>query len=116
MIETSLVIWAVGFTGQPIDGLPFGVDRGVVPNRAGRVIDMPAGRPVPGVYCSGWVKRGASGVIGTNRIDSRDSRVVDSGLHERTLSRSARGLGIICRPRTGATARPAGGRRMAANR
>lgn len=73
VIETSLVIWAVGFTGQPIDGLPFDVDRGVVPNRAGRVIDMPAGRPVPGGYCSGWVKRGASGVIGTNRTDSAET-------------------------------------------
>lgn len=73
MIETSLVIWAVGFTGQPIDGLPFDVDRGVVPNRAGRVIDMPAGRPMPGVYCAGWAKRGASGIIGTNRIDSAET-------------------------------------------
>lgn len=73
MIETSLVIWAVGFTGQPIDGLPFDVDRGVVPNRAGRVIDMPAGRPMPGLYCAGWAKRGASGVIGTNRIDSAET-------------------------------------------
>ena len=73
VIEASLVVWAVGFTGQPIEGLPFDVDRGVVPNRAGRVIDTSTGRPVPGVYCAGWVKRGASGVVGTNRVDSAET-------------------------------------------
>ncbi|ABL80161.1 MULTISPECIES: FAD-dependent oxidoreductase [unclassified Nocardioides] len=73
VIETSLVIWAVGFTGQPIDGLPFDGDRGVLPNREGRVIDLRGGRPVPGVYCTGWAKRGASGVIGTNRVDAAET-------------------------------------------
>ncbi|WP_395656544.1 FAD-dependent oxidoreductase [Nocardioides sp.] len=73
VIETSLVIWAVGFTGQPIEGLPFDGDRGVLPNRAGRVIDLRSGRPVPGVYCTGWVKRGASGVLGTNRVDAAET-------------------------------------------
>ncbi|HCB02867.1 MAG TPA: FAD-dependent oxidoreductase [Nocardioides sp.] len=73
VIETSLVVWAVGFTGQPLTGLPFDEDRGVVPNRAGRVIDMHSGRRVPGVYCTGWVKRGASGVIGTNRVDASET-------------------------------------------
>jgi ferredoxin--NADP+ reductase len=73
VIETSLVIWAVGFTGQPVPGLPFDGDKGVVPNRAGRVIDWHTGRPVPGVYCTGWVRRGASGVVGTNRFDASET-------------------------------------------
>lgn len=73
LIETSLVVWAVGFTGQAIDGVPFDVDRGVVPNRAGRATDPSTGEIVPGVYCAGWLKRGASGVIGTNRVDSAET-------------------------------------------
>ncbi len=73
VIEASLVVWALGFTGHPIDGLPFDADTGTVPNRAGRVTDLSTGRVVPGVYCSGWAKRGASGVIGTNRVDSAET-------------------------------------------
>jgi ferredoxin--NADP+ reductase len=64
-IECSVVIRAVGYRGAPMPGLPFDEASGCVPHAAGRVVD--AGSPVPGTYVVGWVKRGPSGVIGTNK-------------------------------------------------
>ncbi|PKH38526.1 ferredoxin--NADP+ reductase [Nocardioides alpinus] len=72
-LETSLVIRAVGFRGRPVPGMPFDIERGVLPNNAGRVVDPQNGRPVRGIYCAGWIKRGPSGVIGTNRVDSAET-------------------------------------------
>jgi ferredoxin--NADP+ reductase len=66
LIETSLALRAIGFYGTPIEGLPFDVASGTIPNADGRVLDE-HGQPLPGVYVTGWIKRGPSGVIGTNR-------------------------------------------------
>ncbi|MCX5045337.1 FAD-dependent oxidoreductase [Aldersonia sp. NBC_00410] len=66
VIETSLVLRSIGYRGTEIAGLPYDVAAGVVPNDRGRVLDAD-GVPVPGVYVSGWIKRGPRGVIGTNR-------------------------------------------------
>jgi ferredoxin/flavodoxin---NADP+ reductase len=66
VIETPLVLRSIGYRGSQIDGLPFDADRGVVPNTDGRVTGDD-GEPVPGVYVTGWIKRGPRGVIGTNR-------------------------------------------------
>lgn len=66
-IPCGLVIRAVGYRGLPIAGLPFDETTGTVTNAAGRVIDPDSGEPVPGQYVAGWIKRGATGVIGTNR-------------------------------------------------
>jgi len=65
VLATSLVLRSIGYHGTPVSGLPFDADNGVLPNDGGRVLD--AGRPMPGVYTAGWVKRGPRGVIGTNR-------------------------------------------------
>jgi ferredoxin--NADP+ reductase len=65
VIETSLVLRSVGYRGTPIDGLPFDPDRCIVPNDGGRVTE--SGTAMPGVYVTGWIKRGPRGVIGTNR-------------------------------------------------
>lgn len=65
ILETSLVLRSIGYHGTPVAGLPFDAAAGVLPNDRGRVLD--AGRPIPGVYAAGWIKRGARGVIGTNR-------------------------------------------------
>ncbi|MBS9375021.1 4Fe-4S binding protein [Rhodococcus sp. B50] len=67
VLASSLVLRSVGYRGRPIPGLPFDTDRGTVPNVAGRVVDSVEGRPVPGLYVAGWIKRGPTGVIGTNR-------------------------------------------------
>src|SRR5262249_45912209 len=46
--------------------------RGTLPNDGGRVLDA-AGTPLPGVYCAGWIKRGPTGVIGTNKKDATET-------------------------------------------
>ena len=71
-IETSLVLRSVGYTGSPIAGLPFDPTLGVVRNDCGRVLDDDA-EPIPGVYVTGWIKRGPKGVIGTNRTCAHET-------------------------------------------
>lgn len=65
-IQTSLVLRSIGYRGVPVDGLPFDKANGTIPHDRGRVTDE-SGQPVPGVYVTGWIKRGPQGVIGTNR-------------------------------------------------
>ena len=67
-IPTGLVFRSVGYRGVPIPGLPFDEQQGIVPNVEGRVLRN--GQPLPFVYVSGWIKRGPSGVIGTNKSDA----------------------------------------------
>ncbi|MGW0180730.1 FAD-dependent oxidoreductase [Nocardia sp. NPDC003345] len=71
-LDASLVVRAVGYRGQPIPGLPFDEQRGVLPTESGRVVDE-SGAPVPGVYAAGWIKRGPRGVIGSNRADAAET-------------------------------------------
>jgi len=52
--------------------VPFDDDRATIRNADGRVLDD-AGAPIPGVYCTGWIKRGPSGVIGTNKKDATET-------------------------------------------
>lgn len=66
VIGTSLVLRSIGYRGVPLPELPFDETLGTVPNDRGRVIDG-EGNLVPGVYVTGWIKRGPQGVIGTNR-------------------------------------------------
>jgi len=68
-LDVGLVVRAVGYTGEPIAGLPFDAATGTVPNVAGRVVDAD-GAPVPGQYVTGWIRRGPTGVIGTNKHDA----------------------------------------------
>ncbi len=62
---------SIGYQGEPLDGVPFSDKRGVIPNEGGRV--MSDGEQVPGLYAVGWIKRGPSGVIGTNKKDAQDT-------------------------------------------
>ena len=64
-IDAGLVLRAIGYAGTPVAGLPFDHSRGVIANQAGRVVGP--GGPLPGAYTAGWIKRGPSGVIGTNK-------------------------------------------------
>jgi ferredoxin--NADP+ reductase len=68
-LDVDMVFRSVGYRGVPVAGLPFH-DWGVVPNESGRVIDPENGEPVTGVYVSGWIKRGPTGIIGTNKPDA----------------------------------------------
>ena len=66
-LDTGLVLTSIGYRGKPIRDLPFDESAAVVPNDGGRVVDRSSGTPVPGAYVAGWIKRGPSGFIGTNK-------------------------------------------------
>ncbi|MFK4071619.1 FAD-dependent oxidoreductase [Streptomyces sp. NPDC029674] len=70
-IPAQLVLRSVGYRGVPLEGLPFDAGRGTVPHAAGRVLRD--GVPSPGEYVAGWIKRGPTGVIGTNRPCSKET-------------------------------------------
>ena len=64
-IPCGLVFRSVGYRGVAIPGLPFDEERGVIPNDRGRV--------EPGLYVAGWIKRGPTGVLGTNKKDTTET-------------------------------------------
>ncbi|WP_343710346.1 FAD-dependent oxidoreductase [Mycobacterium sp.] len=66
-LDAGLILTSIGYHGNAIRGLPFDEKAGVVPNDRGRVVDPSSGRPVPGAYVAGWIKRGPTGFIGTNK-------------------------------------------------
>jgi ferredoxin--NADP+ reductase len=72
IVPCGIVFRSVGYRGVPLPGIPFDESRGTIPNSGGRVLDA-AGTPVPGLYCAGWIKRGPSGVIGTNKKDATET-------------------------------------------
>lgn len=66
-VDAGLVLTSIGYRGVPVPDLPFDQNAAVVPNHAGRVVDPASGRPVPGAYVTGWIKRGPTGFIGSNK-------------------------------------------------
>ncbi len=70
-LDAQMVLRSVGYRGLPIPDLPFDQQDGVIPNVAGRVLR--AGVPTPGEYVAGWIKRGPTGVIGTNKRDAQET-------------------------------------------
>ncbi|MEV0097163.1 FAD-dependent oxidoreductase [Streptomyces sp. NPDC050738] len=70
-IEAQLVLRAVGYRGAPPAGLPFDPASGTVPHEAGRMLRE--GAQAPGEYVAGWIKRGPTGVIGTNRPCAKET-------------------------------------------
>ncbi len=71
-LEAQMVLRSVGYQSVPLDGVPFDERAAVVPNAAGRVLG-PDGTPLPGEYVAGWLKRGPTGVIGTNKSDAAET-------------------------------------------
>jgi ferredoxin/flavodoxin---NADP+ reductase len=69
-IPVGLVFRSIGYKGVALPDVPFDARGGIIPNREGRVIDPQTGEVVQGQYVVGWIKRGPSGVIGTNKPDS----------------------------------------------
>lgn len=83
-VTCDMVIRAVGYRGIGLQGVPYDASTGTIPNRGGRVLD--GDDAVPGLYVAGWIKRGPSGIIGTNKKDAAETvhaLFKDSG---RTLS------------------------------
>jgi ferredoxin/flavodoxin---NADP+ reductase len=69
VVPADLVVRSVGYRGHALPGLP--LDGGTVPNEAGRVLRD--GAPSTGEYVAGWIKRGPTGVVGTNKHDARET-------------------------------------------
>jgi ferredoxin--NADP+ reductase len=72
-IEAGIVFRSIGYRGVALPGVPFDDQRCTIPNAQGRVLDPDAGAPVRGEYVVGWIKRGPSGVIGTNKKDAHET-------------------------------------------
>ncbi len=72
-LDVDMVFRSVGYRGVPLAGLPFHERWGVVPNEKGRVVDPDTQQPLAGVYVAGWIKRGPTGVIGTNKPDAGET-------------------------------------------
>jgi ferredoxin--NADP+ reductase len=71
-LECGLVFRSVGYRGVAVPDVPFDERRGTIRNESGRVLDE-AGEPLPAVYCAGWIKRGPTGIIGTNKKDANET-------------------------------------------
>jgi NADPH-dependent glutamate synthase beta subunit-like oxidoreductase len=71
VLPADLVVRSVGYRGMPLPGLPVDERSGTVPHETGRVLRD--GRPSPGEYVAGWIKRGPSGVVGHNKHDARET-------------------------------------------
>src|SRR5512135_1700550 len=72
-LDAGLVFRSVGYRGVPLPDIPFHDRWGVILNERGRVVDPASKQPIVGLYTSGWIKRGPSGVVGTNKPDSVES-------------------------------------------
>jgi ferredoxin--NADP+ reductase len=71
-IECGLVLRSVGYRAVPLPDVPFDERHFVLPNERGRVL-APDGEPLPGVYAVGWIKRGPTGILGTNKRDAEET-------------------------------------------
>lgn len=70
--EMGQVYRAVGYFGSPLEQIPFDPDSGVIPNHGGRVVDA-SGEIVPGMFATGWIKRGPVGLIGHTKSDAKET-------------------------------------------
>lgn len=84
-LPVQMVFRSVGYRGVPLEGLPFHERWGIVPNEKGRVLRSESDAPQIGHYVTGWIKRGATGVIGTNKPDAAET--VDAMLEDRAKGR-----------------------------
>jgi ferredoxin--NADP+ reductase len=75
-LAAGIVLRSIGYRGVALPGVPFDERRATIPHEEGRVIDPATQAPIRGEYTVGWIKRGPSGVIGTNKKDAHET--VDS--------------------------------------
>ncbi len=90
-ISAGLAFRAIGYRGIPLPGVPFDERSGVIPNERGRILDPDAGAPLAGEYVVGWIKRGPTGVIGTNKKDAQET--VDAVLADLGAARNGAAAG-----------------------
>jgi len=72
-LETGLVMRSIGYYGTALPGVPFDERAGTIPNERGRVTESKGGAVIPGLYAVGWIKRGPTGLIGTNKNDAKET-------------------------------------------
>ena len=84
-LPMGIVFRSIGYRGVRLPGVPFKESWGVILNEAGRVMDPETGEPVLGEYTAGWIKRGATGVIGTNKPDAAET--VEAMLQDASVGR-----------------------------
>ena len=72
VIPCGIVLRSVGYRGVGIPGVPFDERGGTISNAEGRIVGED-GTAIPGLYCAGWIKRGPTGVIGTNKKDATET-------------------------------------------
>jgi ferredoxin--NADP+ reductase len=91
LIDAGLLLTSVGYAGRPVPGLPFDAVTHTVPHVLGRVVDPGSGEVLAGTYVTGWIKRGPTGFLGTNRSDSRETvRSLVEDLNQGRLARRPR--------------------------
>jgi ferredoxin--NADP+ reductase len=89
-LDTGLVFRSIGYSGTAQPGVPFDERSATIPNAEGRVLDAVGGRVVANVYVVGWIKRGPSGLIGTNKSDAKET--ADSMLSDAASAPASRTL------------------------
>ena len=72
-IDAGLVLTSIGYRGVALPGIPFDHAVGIIPNLGGRVLEEVGGSPSTGTYVTGWIKRGPSGFIGTNKSCAQET-------------------------------------------
>jgi ferredoxin--NADP+ reductase len=72
-VAVQQVYRAVGYFGSPLEGVPFDKRHGVIPNHEGQVLHKDSNERVPGVYATGWIKRGPVGLIGHTKSDAMET-------------------------------------------
>lgn len=72
-LPVGLVLRSVGYVGVALPDVPFDAPNGVIPNEKGRILNPETQQVVPFEYVAGWIKRGATGVIGTNKVDGYET-------------------------------------------
>ena len=103
-ITAGLVFRAIGYRGEPLPGVSFDDRAAVILNDGGRVLDPDSRAPLPGEYVVGWIKRGPSGVIGTNKKDAQET--VDAMLADLAPSANGDVAKASAAPDPGATHTP----------
>jgi ferredoxin/flavodoxin---NADP+ reductase len=93
VIPCGIVFRSVGYLGVGIPGAPFDERSGKMPNDEGRVLGED-GSPIRGLYCAGWIKRGPTGVIGTNKKDATETveHLLEDARSGRLPDRHGRGI------------------------
>jgi ferredoxin--NADP+ reductase len=97
-IAAGLVFRAIGYRGIPLPGVSFDERAATILNDGGRVLDADTRAPLPGEYVVGWIKRGPSGVIGTNKKDAQET--VDAMLADLAARSNGNAAGAGARAHT----------------